>query len=73
MLKQGRGSSAVFDDRTIGCEIAAQNGKPAFGLQWIIERADDIAVLNFALTDIFSQGFPARTVGVMRELLDVTV
>ena len=34
----------VFDDRAVRSQVAAQNAQTAFGLQRVVQRADDVRV-----------------------------
>ena len=58
LAERGRGGG-VFDDRAIGRQVAAQDAQAAFGLQRLVQRADDVGVADFGVGDILRQ----RTAG----------
>ena len=57
VLHQPRFGSSRLDHRAVGCEIAAQHGKPAAFRQRVVARADDIAVIDLGVLQVLAERF----------------
>ena len=64
MIAEGGRGGGVFDDGAIGGEVSTQNAQAAFGLQRIVERADDIGITYLGVCHILRQSAAGDSEGV---------
>ena len=61
--------SALFDNRSVRCEVPVQDRDSAFGVQGLIARADYGVISRLSAADVFANGLAVHSRAIAVELI----